>query len=167
MRDSVTKSTLRYLGCVFALALIANCGSTTPSTEAPPTEGPTATPGPPAPPPSPPPPAASIAGTYTITANLTEGTTCTNFFQTFTGSLPVVSDASTVIFRVIERQTRTYTIPSASISAALSFNAGGANGDTLVGQVSGNQIRATETLNRTNANGTNCRALYAIVGNRP
>jgi hypothetical protein len=173
VRGTETRGFLCYLGCALALALIAACsGSTGPGTPEPTAEAPEPTDQPGATP-TPGPPVfnfqAAFAGTYSVNATKTQDTGC-NFRPSFNGQIVITvnPDGSNFVLRVVEQATRTH---QGNIQQNGNFNASGTNsfsGFTENGQVNGNNINATETLNFT-AGPPNCvnqRVVYQYSGSR-
>jgi hypothetical protein len=120
------------------------------------------------PPPPPPPAQNTLGGVFNIAATKSVDTGC-NFSPSFTGQAAVQTNGSTVTITIKERQNRTYT---GTIQSNGNFSASG-NGSwgyhayqgQIQGQINGNSISGTESMNFT----MGCpdrQVAYRFTGNR-
>jgi hypothetical protein len=123
---------------------------------------------PPPPPPPAPPAQNTFGGIFNIAATKSVDTGC-NFSPSFTGQAAVQTNGSTVTVTIKERQNRTYT---GTIQSNGTFSASG-NGSwgyhayqgQIQGQINGNSISGTESMNFT----MGCpdrQVAYRFTGNR-
>jgi hypothetical protein len=147
VKGTPRKTAISYLGLAVTLGVIAHCSPATTPTIEPTTVAATATPGPPAgPAPAPPAnPLAQFAGTYNSNFTKTRDDGC-NFRPTFSGPIIVTLNPSRM---QIESRVISITIQTNG-----SYSGQGTNTfsrftatSTVSGQITGNQINGTESLN--------------------